>query len=145
MEAVIFTGIQASGKSTFFRERFFDTHLLLSLDLIGSRHIEKRILDLYIKYRKSFVVDNTNPTIADRARYIQRAKLAGYKILGYYFETQIASALKRNEAREGKKRIPPVGIRSMRNKLQMPGVGEGFDELYFVRIDESGFAVCREY
>jgi predicted kinase len=27
MEAVLFIGIQASGKTTFYRERFFDTHV----------------------------------------------------------------------------------------------------------------------
>ena len=37
MEAVVFTGIQASGKSTFYRERFFHTHLRISLDLLKTR------------------------------------------------------------------------------------------------------------
>lgn len=27
VEAVIFIGMQASGKSSFFKERFFDTHI----------------------------------------------------------------------------------------------------------------------
>ncbi|HWE94100.1 MAG TPA: hypothetical protein VG269_09070 [Tepidisphaeraceae bacterium] len=38
MEAVIFCGVQGSGKSTFFRERFFDTHLRLNLDMLRTRH-----------------------------------------------------------------------------------------------------------
>ena len=37
MEAVIFTGIQASGKSTFFKERFFDTHVRINLDMLDSK------------------------------------------------------------------------------------------------------------
>src|SRR5687768_10063314 len=116
MDAVIFIGIQASGKTTFFNERFFKTHALLSLDVVRTRHRELELLNLHLKQKQPFVVDNTNPTVEDRARYIQPAKLAGYKIVGYYFETRIESALKRNELREGKKRIPPVGIRSTRNK-----------------------------
>jgi predicted kinase len=30
MEAVILVGIQASGKSTFYAQRFFDTHVRIS-------------------------------------------------------------------------------------------------------------------
>lgn len=33
MEAVIFIGLQASGKSSFYKERFFSTHVWINLDL----------------------------------------------------------------------------------------------------------------
>ena len=33
MEAIIFTGLQGSGKSSVYRERFFTTHMRISLDL----------------------------------------------------------------------------------------------------------------
>ncbi|MBN1315005.1 MAG: hypothetical protein JXA42_06040 [Anaerolineales bacterium] len=38
MQAVIFIGIQATGKSTFFKERFFNTHVRISLDLLKTRN-----------------------------------------------------------------------------------------------------------
>ena len=44
MEAIVFVGIQASGKSTFYRERFFATHVRISLDLLRTRHREGRFL-----------------------------------------------------------------------------------------------------
>jgi predicted kinase len=34
MEAVIFVGIQGSGKSTFYNERFVDTHIRINLDML---------------------------------------------------------------------------------------------------------------
>ena len=34
MEAVLFVGLQASGKSTFYRERFFRTHVRINLDML---------------------------------------------------------------------------------------------------------------
>jgi len=37
MEAVIFVGLQAAGKSTFYRERFFDTHVRINLDMLRTR------------------------------------------------------------------------------------------------------------
>jgi predicted kinase len=41
MEAVIFVGIQASGKSTFYCQRFFATHMRISLDMLRTRRRER--------------------------------------------------------------------------------------------------------
>jgi hypothetical protein len=38
MEAIIFIGVQATGKSSYFRDRFFGTHVRISLDLLKTRH-----------------------------------------------------------------------------------------------------------
>ena len=70
MEAIIFVGIQASGKSTFYRERFFDTHLRINLDMLKTRYREQLILRACIEAKQPFVVDNTNPSVEERARYI---------------------------------------------------------------------------
>ncbi|MEN3294973.1 MAG: hypothetical protein V7642_4226, partial [Burkholderiales bacterium] len=40
MEMLLFIGIQASGKSTFYKERFFDTHVRISMDLLRTRNRE---------------------------------------------------------------------------------------------------------
>jgi predicted kinase len=72
VEAVVFIGVQASGKSSFYRERFFDTHLRINLDMLKTRHRERMLLRACIEAGQSFVVDNTNPSVEERARYIQR-------------------------------------------------------------------------
>ncbi|MEL6944740.1 MAG: ATP-binding protein, partial [Bacteroidota bacterium] len=36
MQAILFIGIQASGKSTFYKERFFNTHVRISMDLLNT-------------------------------------------------------------------------------------------------------------
>ena len=77
MEAVIFVGLQGAGKSTFYRERFFATHLRINLDMLKTRHREGRFLQACIETRQPFVVDNTNPTRAERQVYIEAAKQAG--------------------------------------------------------------------
>jgi hypothetical protein len=40
VEAVIFAGNQAMGMTSFYRERFFDIHLRIRLDMLGTRHRE---------------------------------------------------------------------------------------------------------
>ena len=44
MEAILFIGIQASGKSTFFAERFFKTHVRINLDMLRTRHREELLV-----------------------------------------------------------------------------------------------------
>jgi hypothetical protein len=61
VEAVLFVGIQGAGKSTFYRERFFTTHLRINLDMLKTRHRELRFLHTCLESRQRFVVDNTNP------------------------------------------------------------------------------------
>lgn len=138
MEAIIFAGIQATGKSTFYIEHFFNTHVRISLDLLRTRHRESVFLDACLSTRQRFVVDNTNPTAADRARYIARAKAAGFRVVGYYFESNPVEASRRNARRPGQYRVPAKAIFATRKRLEIPSLAEGFDELRYVRIDESG-------
>ena len=82
--AIIFIGIQACGKSTFYRERFSDI-VHINLDTLRTRKKENKLLEECINNGHCFVVDNTNPKREDRVKYIIAACNAGYKIIGYYF------------------------------------------------------------
>ncbi|BDD10171.1 hypothetical protein FUAX_26030 [Fulvitalea axinellae] len=141
MQAIIFTGIQASGKSTFYKDNFFNSHIRISMDLLNTRNKENRFLETCVQTSSKFVIDNTNPTAEERKKYINLAKENKYEVIGYYFSTSIQDAFRRNDLRSGKERIPEVGIRDCRNKLEIPEYKEGFDKLYFVRITENGFLV----
>jgi predicted kinase len=145
VEAVIFVGIQASGKSSFYRERFFDTHLRINLDMLKTRHREWILLRACIEAIQPFVVDNTNPSIEERARYIELARSGGFRVVGYYFRLPPKEALTRNARRTGKARIPEKGILGTHKRLRVPRLEEGFDELYYVRIDETGCFVVEEW
>jgi predicted kinase len=136
MEAIIFVGIQASGKSSLYFEKLSKTHLRLNLDMLKTRHRETILLDACIKAKQPIVIDNTNPTKEDRKRYIEKLKQNNFKIIGYYFKSSIEECLYRNNQREGKEKIPEVGIKGTYNKLELPEYSEGFDELYYISIEE---------
>lgn len=138
MQAVIFTGIQASGKTTFYLKNFFDTHVHISLDKLNTRQKEQRFIQICFETQSKFVVDNTNPTKEERKKYIVAAHQNKYKVVGYFFQSDLNDALVRNAQREGKKNIPKVGVLSTAKKLEIPDYTEGYDELYFVRIEEDG-------
>lgn len=131
MEAVIFIGLQASGKSTFFKERFQDTHIRLNLDMLRTRNRENILLNACLEAKQSIVIDNTNPTAAERRRYIELAKRSGFAVSGYYFPVKMEVCLERNARRAGRKQVPELAIKSIAKKLERPGPDEGFDALFW--------------
>jgi predicted kinase len=141
MEAIIFIGIQGTGKSTFYKENFFNSHIRISLDLLNTRNKQNKFLNTCFETQSRFVIDNTSPEIKDREPFIERAKERKYKVIGYYFRSNIIEAIERNSQRIGKEKIPVIGIKGCYNKLELPDLKEGFDELYYVEIINGQFKV----
>lgn len=130
----IMMGIQGSGKSEFCR-RFLADVERVNLDTLKTRNNEKRMIEDCHARDADYVVDNSNPTRADRARYIPAAKEAGYRVIGYFMQSRLQECIARNNLREGEERIPAKAIAMTSNRLEMPSKAEGFDELYFVAND----------
>jgi predicted kinase len=145
MEAVIFIGIQGSGKSSFFKERFFDTHVRISLDMLRTRNRERLLLEACLEAKQKFVIDNTNPTSAERAQYIEKAKAHYFPVTGYYFRATLKDAISRNAQREGKSKIPEKGLLGTFKRLEIPRMDEGFSALFYVWIDENGRFVLEDW
>lgn len=148
MELVILMGLQAAGKSTFARERFGATHAYVSKDRMGSaRHKEQRQRQMVaeaLAAGRSVVVDNTNPSPAEREALIQLGRMYGAHVAGYFFAPDVASSRARNAARLGRERVPVVAIYATAKRLTPPTAAEGFDALYSVRIAPGGaFEVAR--
>jgi predicted kinase len=146
MELIILMGLQASGKSTFYRLHFATTHAHVSKDLFrNNKRPGKRqmyLIEEALKAGQSVVVDNTNPTPEVREPLIRLAHAYGAEVIGYYFESETRSSIERNQTRSGKARVPDVAIYVTSKKLVRPTYAEGFDKLYDVRIaDKSGFEV----
>ena len=131
MEAVILCGVQGSGKTTLYRDRFLETHARISLDLLRTRPREAAFLKTCIETKMPFVVDNTNPTPADRRRYVELARAAGFKVIGYLVEADAGEAF----ARAG---IPPGRVAATARALQPPTPEEGFDELWHATAAAGG-------
>lgn len=136
--AIILIGIPAAGKSTFYRQRFFETHVRICLDQLRTRYRVEVLLNACIAGRISFVSDNTNATKLARQRYLAPAKSAGYRIVGYYLSSKVDQALDRNRLRAGSARIPDAAVYGIAGRLELPAREEGFDELWYVRMDQEG-------
>jgi predicted kinase len=132
-ELVVFVGVQAAGKTTYYRENLAATHVHVSKDLMKSaRDKESRQraqIATALGEGRSVVVDNTNATVYDRAPLITIGHEHGARVIAYYFEAPVRMAVARNQQREGKARVPNVAIFATQKRLVPPTIEEGFDEV----------------
>ena len=136
----ILIGIQASGKTTFCQKYFSDCSII-SLDSVKTRNKEDTAIRESIKTGNNLVIDNTNPTVAERKKYIDIAEQNDYNTVGIYFRSSLEECLKRNSERASN--IPLKGMLSTAKKLQQPSYTEKFNELYYVKIEDNEFIVSK--
>jgi len=142
LELIMFIGLQASGKSSFFHRHFSASYTHVSKDLLRNNgrpaRRQQQLIEEALQARLSVVVDNTNVTLESRAEVIHVGRLYNATVISYYFEPQVSQCLERNRQRTGKARVPDVAIFATLKKLVRPSYQEGFDRLFYVRIADDG-------
>jgi predicted kinase len=138
-ELVILIGLPGAGKTTFFAQRFVQSHAHVSKDNLrnnrqpASERRQGELIDAALAAGRSVVVDNTNATVEERAALIAQARRHGARVVGYFFDCTRAECLARNAARAGRARVPKVGIFAIARRLVPPARSEGFNDLHVVR------------
>src|SRR5437016_13727787 len=106
LECIILIGLPGSGKTTFYRDRFRSTHIHISKDLwpnaTGRATRQQKVLEETLSSGKSVIVDNTNPSIAERGVIIRTARECGARVIGYFFDVSTRAAVARNANRTGR-------------------------------------------
>lgn len=148
LQIIVFIGLQASGKSTFYQTFFSNTHIHISKDLLhNNKRPQRRQMQLIreaLEAGQSIVIDNTHPTPDERKVLVELGAEYNAQCIGYYFRSVVADCKKRNAQRVGRTCVPDVAIYSTVKKLTRPNYSEGFEQLYFVCLSEtsdSGFDV----
>lgn len=142
MEVAILIGLQAAGKSSFYRQRLAATHQQVSKDAFPrARHRQRRQLRLIgeaLALGHDVAVDNTNPSRLEWQPIIDVARAHGARVVGYWFPPDPVGSLARNAEREGRARVPEVGLYSTLRDLRRPRQDDGFDVVRTVRFDGAG-------
>ena len=129
-------GLQGSGKTTWVAEHLAGTHVVVSKDhWPRARHREarqQREVARLLAEGLSVVVDNTSPSVAERAPLVRLAAAAGVPVRAVFLDVPLATCRARNDARTGAARVPLVGLHSAAGRLVQPTVAEGFAEVTVV-------------
>ena len=131
-EVTLLIGLPGAGKSTFVARHLAATHAVVSKDLMGRSAPRKearllRELAAHLAAGRSVAVDNTQPSVAERAGVIRVARAHGVRVVGYWFAPDVALCRARNAAREHP--VPLVGLHAAAGRWEVPTLAEGFDEL----------------
>ena len=96
-ELVILIGLPGAGKTSFYQAWFAGTHVHVSKDLMRNRRDRQArqlaLIDEALAGGRSVVVDNVNPSAADRAVLIEAARRRGLAAAGYVLETTAAECI----------------------------------------------------
>lgn len=138
-DLAILMGLQASGKSSFYRRHLAATHVLVSKDLLRNNRRPARrqaqLISEALAGGRSVAVDNTNATVDLRRELIELGRAHRASLSGYFLEATLSDCMERNSSRSGKSRVPDVGLFSVVKVLTEPSYDEGFDQLFRVRMD----------
>jgi predicted kinase len=142
-DLAVLVGLQASGKSTFYAQRLSGRYALVSKDLFprSARNKQSRQMRLVAEHLgagRSVAVDNTNPSPKEWGPLVEAAHAHGATATAYWFPPDAAGSLRRNAAREGRERVPDVGVLATLRQLCEPSRADGFDAVHEVRFDGRG-------
>lgn len=138
----ILIGLQASGKTSFYRGVLARTHVHVSKDAFPkARRRQARQLRLVaeaLDAGRDVAVDNTNPSAEEWEPLIAAGRERGARVVGYWFPPDLDRSVARNAARGDETRVPDVGLYATVKRLRQPRLVDGFDELFTVRFDGRG-------
>ncbi|CUW25939.1 MULTISPECIES: AAA family ATPase [Streptomyces] len=146
-DLAVLVGLQAAGKSTFYAQCLSDRYELVSKDLFprGARNKQARQMRLVAEHLaagRAVAVDNTNPSPREWGPLVEAAHAHGATATAYWFPPDVPGSLRRNAAREGRDRVPDVGVLATCERLRRPSAADGFDAVHEVRFDgRGGFTV----
>ncbi|XP_077115839.1 bifunctional polynucleotide phosphatase/kinase [Ranitomeya variabilis] len=134
VEVVVTVGFPAAGKSTFIKENLVPKgYVYANRDTLGTWQKCVAACEEALKSKKSIVIDNTNPDLESRSRYINCAKKAGVPVRCFFFVAPIELAKHNNRFREmtskGHVSVNDMVMNSYKSKFVAPSLTEGFSEI----------------
>lgn len=133
-EVVVAVGFPGAGKSTFLQEHLVSAgYIHVNRDTLGSWQRCVSSCEAALRQGKRVVIDNTNPDVPSRARYIQCARDASVPCRCFLFQATLEQSRHNNRFREmtdsSHAPVSDVVMFGYRKQFETPTLAEGFVEI----------------
>ncbi|XP_049322871.1 bifunctional polynucleotide phosphatase/kinase [Astyanax mexicanus] len=135
-EVIVAVGFPGAGKSTFFHTHVIPKgYVYVNRDTLGSWQNCVSACERGLREGRSVVVDNTNPDVESRKRYVDVSRKAGVPCRCFNFTASLEQSKHNNRFREmvpSATKHAPVNdmvFHSYKNKFAAPSLSEGFSEI----------------
>ncbi|XP_041850126.1 bifunctional polynucleotide phosphatase/kinase [Melanotaenia boesemani] len=135
-EVIVAVGYPASGKSTFFHTHIIPKgYVYVNRDTLGSWQACVSACERALREGRSVAVDNTNPDLESRKRYVDVAKAAGVTCRCFHFSASLEQAKHNNRFREMNPSsskhatVNDMVFHSYKKHFVAPALSEGFSEI----------------
>lgn len=141
-ELIVLCGLPGSGKSTYTRKKFGDTHVVICADEFRKIHTGRDFyppaecvinqmvrvtVEVLLRRSMPVVIDMTCLTVTSRLKWIDLAKRCDAPVRCLWMDIATSVCLERNARRERK--VPADVIDAMATRFIPPLEGEGFDTI----------------
>ena len=137
---IVIIGAPGSGKSTLSNRVFAAAgYEVINMDTLGSQAKCLKLTRAALQEGKSVVVDNTNPTVATRGKYLDLARGAGAPARCIVLSTSMELALHLNHYRQlvtngERRRVPIIAFHTYNKRYEEPTAAEGFTSVVTVAL-----------
>ena len=146
-EMIIFIGSPASGKSTFFDSYLKSGgYIRVNRDTLKTAEKCLSVAEEELKKGNSVVIDNTNPTLESRSRFIDLAKRHKVDLRSFVFNFNKDLVFHLNELRNinnfrnhFSESVADVIIHTWYKKFEPPSLKEGFKEILEINFQPGPF------
>lgn len=153
-KVILMCGLPGAGKSTYIKQHISGDAIVISRDKIRFSMVkenedyfskEKEVFKEFIREIKEAMllkpneiyIDATHLNIASRAKVMKEiGGKEGYKYIVCLINTNINKCIDNNAKRKGRAYVPENVIYNMASKAQTPKFEEGFEEIWFVYLEE---------
>ena len=139
-EVVVFVGFPASGKTTFYKTVMKpDGYVHVNRDTLGSWQKCVALCEQQLLKGGKVVIDNTNPDVESRNRYIKCAQKHCVPVRCFQFMTTLAHAKHNNKFRElttniENKKVTEIAFNAFKSRFVPPSITEGFSEVLKITL-----------
>ncbi len=130
-EMIILVGAPASGKSSYTKQKCFESYIVVNQDILGTKAKVMKLAEQSLKSGKSVIIDRKNEYVKDRKEFVDMTNRYKVNVRVVYFDVprELCEHLNTYRGIKGGSVVPAIVYNkyySTKCGLEKPELSEGF-------------------